>query len=113
MNGRRTTNIVPLAMLGILAALTVGTIARDAGATPPGENGRIAFRRYTNEDHTAGTLFTMAPDGIGSRQVTRPPRGFLDQNVDWSPNGSLLVFQRCSPNFSLCAIYTVSRTDHG
>jgi len=107
MNGRRTTNIVPLALLGILAALTVGAIARDAGATPPGENGRIAFRRYTNEDHTAGTLFTMAPDGTGSRQVTRPPRGFLDQNVDWSPNGSLLVFQRCSPNFSLCAIYTV------
>lgn len=105
MNGRRTTNIVALALLGVLAALTVGAVAHDAGATAPGENGRIAFRRYFDNDHTAGALFVVDPSGTGSRQVTRPPRGFLDQNVDWSPKGSLLVFQRCSSTF--CAIYTV------
>lgn len=105
MTGRRTTNIVALALLGVLAALTVGAVAHDAGATAPGENGRIAFRRYFDNDRTAGALFVVDPNGTGSRQVTRPPRGFLDQNVDWSPSGSLLVFQRCSPNF--CAIYTV------
>jgi len=92
--------------LGILAALAVGTVARDAGATAPGENGRIAFRRYFDENHTAGAIFVMAPDGTGSRQVTHPPRGFLDQIPDWSPNGALLVFQRCSSTVP-CAIYTV------
>lgn len=107
MNRNRTTSILALALLGVLAALTVGAIARDAGATSPGKNGKIAFRRYFNEDRTAGALFVMAPDGTASRQITRPPRGYLDQVADWSPNGSLLVFQRCWPNFSFCAVYTV------
>jgi TolB protein len=105
MKGRRNLSVVALALSGVLATLTVGAIARDASASSPGKNGRIAFRRYFNEDHTAGAVFVMAPDGTGSRQVTRPPRGFLDQVPDWSPNGSLLAFQRCSPNF--CAIYTI------
>lgn len=106
MKSRRTMNVPVLALLGILAALAVGTVARDAGATAPGENGRIAFRRYFDKDHTAGAIFVMAPDGTGSRQVTRPPRGFLDQNADWSPNGSLIVFQRCADTIP-CAVFTV------
>ncbi len=106
MKTRRTMNVLALALLGILAALAVGTVARDAGATAPGENGRIAFRRYFDKDNTTGAIFVMAPDGTGSRQLTRPPRGFLDQTEDWSPNGSLIVFQRCSAT-TPCAIYTV------
>jgi len=106
MKSRRTMNVLALALFGILAALAVGTAARDAGATAPGENGRIAFRRYFDDAHTAGAIFVMAPDGTGSRQVTRPPQGFLDKNEDWSPDGSLIVFQRCSAT-TPCAIYTV------
>ena len=105
MNNRRTTRIAALVLLGMVATLVAAAVARDAGATAPGENGRIAFRRYFDNDRTVGAVFVMAPDGTGSRQITRPPRGFADQNVDWSPKGSLLVFQRCSPN--LCSIYTV------
>jgi Tol biopolymer transport system component len=92
--------------VGILAALALATAAHDAAATGPGENGGIAFRRYFDKDHSAGAIFVMASDGTSSRQITRPPRGFLDQNEDWAPNGALLVFQRCSAT-TPCAIYTV------
>lgn len=106
MKWKRKTSSVAFALLGILAALAVGAVARDAHATSPGENGRIAFRRYFNDAHTAGAIFVAKADGTRSQQVTRPPRGFLDDQPDWSPNGSIIVFYRCSAT-TPCAVYTV------
>src|SRR5215210_1537757 len=54
MRRRRNLSSLALALLGILAAVAVGAVASDAGATAPGENGRIAFRRYSDNDRTAG-----------------------------------------------------------
>jgi len=108
MRGKPTRNwsIVALTLLGVLAAVGTGALVSSAHATPPGENGQIAFRRYFNDDHTWGAIFVGNSDGTGVRQVTRPPKGVFDDQPDWSPNGLRLVFFRCAPN-TPCAIYTV------
>src|SRR3954451_21715466 len=79
-------------------ATVVATVATASDATPPGKNGRIAFRRWFNKDQSWGAIFTIKPDGTGERQVTHPPRGTRDEQPDWSPDGSLLVFTRSAPN---------------
>ena len=98
MTDRRRSRIaVRLAeTLVVLTALTAGTVllAPPAHATFAGENGRIAFRRFLDEDRTTGAVFTIRPDGTGERQVTSPPAGFVDRNPDISPDGRRIAFER-------------------
>jgi TolB protein len=61
-----------------------------AHATAPGENGRIAFRRYFNQAQTHGAIFTIRSDGTGVRRVTHSPR--LTTEPDWSPDGRWIVY---------------------
>jgi Tol biopolymer transport system component len=78
-----------------IATLVIASLAFSisaAHATPSGRNGRIAFRRYLNADHTHGAIFTIEPDGRGIRQVTHPPRTRLTTEPDWSPNGRWIVY---------------------
>jgi Tol biopolymer transport system component len=87
---------VRLPLAGVLiAALALGATA---AATPPGQNGRLAFRRLFNAAHTWGAIFTAAPDGTWVRQLTHPPRSVSDIEPDWSPDGRELVFQRIDGN---------------
>jgi Tol biopolymer transport system component len=82
----------------VIAVLTVlGTTATVALATAPGKNGRLVFRRYLDPGRTTGALFTANPDGSNVRQVTRPRRGVIDQEADWSPNGRMIAFERRLP----------------
>jgi Tol biopolymer transport system component len=80
----------------IVSAITLASfvllIAAPAVATTRGKNGRIAFRRYLNDDHTYGAIFSVNPDGSGERQMTHPRRDFVDTEPDWSPNGRWLVY---------------------
>ncbi len=71
-----------------------------AASTSPGKNGLIAFKRLT------GALFAIDPSGSSEKQITRPAAGVEDDQPDWSPDGSLLVFHRGVPD-SPVAIYTV------
>src|SRR6266542_1000574 len=62
-------------LVGVLVVSTVLLTVAPAHATAPGKNGRIAFRRYFNADHTYGAIFTIKPDGTGiGRSPTRPGR---------------------------------------
>jgi TolB protein len=88
-----------------LAAVVVTAVA---SATAPGKNGRIAFRRYFNDDHSWGAVFTINADGSGARQITHPPKGVVDDQPDWAPDGSRIAFSRCGKKLERpCAIYTV------
>jgi TolB protein len=72
--------------------VAAGVVTASSLATAPGKNGRIAFRRYLDKNQTWGAIYTINPDGTGSRQVTHPPKGTVDDQPDWSRDGSLLVF---------------------
>ena len=87
-----------LSVFGVALAI-VSVAARPAAATFPGENGRIAFRRYFNAEQTWGAVFMVKPDGSGERQVTHPQPGFVDRNPDWSPDGRRIAFERQSDNY--------------
>ena len=97
-----------LSMLALLAAALTAVVAASSQATAPGKSGRIAFRRYFNDDQTWGAVFTIGARGKGERQVTHPPKGTVDDQPDWAPDGSLIAFSRCPKKpEGPCAIYTV------
>jgi TolB protein len=88
-----------LGPLAVGLALAVGVVATTALATPPGKNGKIVFRRYLSADHSAGALFVANPDGSGVTQLTHPAAGrVVDNEPDWSPDGTQVVFQRADEN---------------
>jgi TolB protein len=87
--GRRAlARMAAVAVVGVV--MLVGMPA--AHATNPGENGRIAFRRYFNQQHTSGAIFTMNPDGSDVFRVTHPGPGILTTNPQWSPDGQWIVY---------------------
>jgi TolB protein len=99
-----------LALTGLVVSAVV-VPAAPAQATFSAENGRIAFRRFLNEDKTWGAVFTIRPDGTGERQVTHPLKGFVDRNPDISPDGKVIAFERegvdCAVNCAYDEIFTV------
>jgi TolB protein len=91
----------------VVAAATAATVA---SATAPGKNGQIAFRRYFDPEHEKwGAIFTINANGKAEHQVTQPPRNTLDDQPDWAPDGSRIVFERCASDAG-CRVATV-RTD--
>jgi TolB protein len=93
---------------GFLTALIAAAIlATPSQATFRGQDGQIAFRRYLDNAHTWGAIFTIAADGTGERQVTQPPKGTVDDQPDWAPDASRIVFERC-PKSGSCRLYTVN-----
>ena len=97
--------------------------AATAGATTPGHNGRIVFRRYLDVAKTTSAIFTVNPDGSNERQVTHPPTGADDREPDWSPSGAAVAFERKLPcpaegprdglNNTCDLVYTAGREGKG
>jgi Tol biopolymer transport system component len=107
MHTGRVATMFALALLGAAIAAEAAGVTQEAHATSPGKNGRIAFRRYFDDAQTWGAVFVANADGTGVRQVTHPQHGVVDDQPDWSPDGSLLVFTRCGDPSTPCAVYTV------
>jgi TolB protein len=80
--------------LAIVAVMLMTAGVLPARATTPGENGRIAFRRYFNDAQTRGAIFTIRPNGTGLIQVTHRGKVAYDHQPTWSPNGKWIAFQR-------------------
>lgn len=86
----------------VIALLSVAGMTLDlvmvvgpaAHATAPGQNGRIAFGRYFNDEHTRGAIFTIRPNGTGLARVTHWGTALLDSEPDWSPDGRWIAFYR-------------------
>jgi Tol biopolymer transport system component len=91
--GRTTRRALGIVAVVAMALLTAGVAGR-AHATPPGANGRIAFRRYFNRAQTRGAIFTVRQNGTRVRQITHGGKVFLDDAPDWSPDGRWVAFYR-------------------
>jgi TolB protein len=85
-----------LALLAGLAAATVAVVmlVAAASARPPAKHSQIAFRRFFDKQNSTGAIFVINPDGSGSHQVTHPAPGGLDDQPDWAPDGSRILFTR-------------------
>ncbi|HEY5150810.1 MAG TPA: hypothetical protein VIJ23_13530 [Mycobacterium sp.] len=98
-------------MIALLAALAwVSVFALPAHATFAGDNGRIAFRRFLDEERSTGAVFTINPDGTDVRQITDPPTGFVDRNPDVSPDGRRITFEREGDHYDEIFVVNVDGT---
>ncbi len=100
-NARRRA--VAVAVLAA-AAVALAVSAAPSQATYHGKNGRIAFRRYFDKDHQISAIFTINIDGTAEQRITHAPKGSVDDQPDWTPDGSLIAFTRCPAN-AACAVY--------
>src|SRR5829696_4317872 len=87
---RKSANLIKMSLVTSAAMLAICLLAlswdKPAGATLPGENGKIVFsdtQNFPSEDHE---IYTMLPDGTHVRQVT--DKKGRDQKPTWSPDGS-------------------------
>jgi dipeptidyl aminopeptidase/acylaminoacyl peptidase len=82
--------------------MALAETAREAEATFPGENGRIASNRTTGEgvNNPEGDfeIFTMNQDGTGLTQLTE--NAAFDSNPEWSPDGGRIAFESDRDLFS-------------
>ena len=81
-------------VVALVAALVLCVLTASAPATPPGENGLIAFTRNADASGSTGSIYIINANGKGERRVTRAPAGARDTQPDWSPDGSRIVFER-------------------
>jgi TolB protein len=87
-----------------LAAGVAATVAQATVSAASAKNGQIVYRHFHS-------LFVVNADGTGERKLTKPPGGrFVDDQPDWSPDGSTIAFNRCT---SSCHVFTVSATGAG
>jgi TolB protein len=106
--GRRGLPRRVFALAAIAVVVAVAVAAATASATPPGKNGRIAFRRFFDADQSWGAVFAVSADGKQMRRVTSPPQGVLDDQPEWAPDGSAIAFTRCPPAPGLCHAFVVA-----
>jgi TolB protein len=116
--GRRPRPWRPVVCVAGVVALLLGSGAIPASATFHGDNGRIVFRRYLNQEKTSGAIFTVKPNGQGERQITHPPDGFIDDDPDYSPDGRRIAFMRlnfnaCGPDCLYASLFVVNADGSG
>jgi TolB protein len=95
----------------LVAVSVAAVVVSAAAATVPGKNGTIVFKRYFQPD-TWGAIFTIDASGRHQKQITHPASGVADDQPDWSPDGSSIIFTRCPPG-GPCGIYTIRPNGSG
>lgn len=77
------------------ASADASTAPAEVPTAPAGvPGGTVVFRRFLDGQDRQAALFTVATDGTGEQQVTRPPDGAVDSLPEWSPDADRIVFHR-------------------
>jgi Tol biopolymer transport system component len=84
------------ASLMVTLLVLMGTGA--AAAAPRAENGKILFRRYLNDDHTSGDIFSIRPDGTGVFRVTHSGKDRVGTEPNPSPDGRWIAYMVAPEN---------------
>ena len=84
-----------LTSLAVGLTVIAGTIAVSgtAASAATAKNGKIVFRRWLNDQHTRGDIFTINPDGTGLFRVTHTVHG-ASTEPDPSPDGRWIDYMR-------------------
>jgi Tol biopolymer transport system component len=56
--------------------------------------GKLVYRRYLDPSQTTGALFVSDTAGTHEIQITKPAKGEIDGDPDWSPDGKQIVFAK-------------------
>lgn len=72
-------------------AVTNGTSRKPMGPVP---KGRIVFVRKFDSGGTSGALFDSGAEGSNEHQLTHPKPDVIDDQPNWSPDGTHLVLTR-------------------
>jgi Tol biopolymer transport system component len=88
----------------VVAAMVVMIVALVAGATTAvarpadHDNGKIVFRRYLNDDHTTGDIFSINPDGSDLFRVTHSGHDNVGTEPNPSPDGRWIAYMVAPEN---------------
>lgn len=102
MNRRKA--VLRTLLAAAVAAGLAATLAQATVSASSAKNGQIVYRHFHS-------LFVVNADGTGERKLTKPPgERFVDDQPDWSPDGSKIAFHRCTNS---CHVLTVSASGTG
>jgi TolB protein len=84
--------------VSITVTLHVLIAAAVAAAAPGTENGRILFRRYLDNHHTRGDIFSIRQNGEGLFRVTHSGRDAVGTEPNPSPDGRWIAYMVAPKN---------------
>jgi Tol biopolymer transport system component len=87
-----------IAAASLMVTLTVLAATGSTAAAIGTENGKILFRRYLNDDHTTGDIFSIRPDGTGLFRVTRSGSNQVGTEPNPSPDGHWIAYMIAPEN---------------
>lgn len=86
----------------LLTHLGLDVVASQPAYSPSGTE--LAYDLRPSGPLGTSQMWAIRADGTGVRRLVADPF-FSDGDPSWSPDGTRLLFSRCRPDFSACALY--------